>query len=155
MSVRGWAVGVASTAAVVAGLVTIQSGIVGTTALPILPHRAVAPSVPGGAELPAPAEVGAPPPSAGTVHEAPVVSAEVAPEQRTSQRPAKRAEHTGKRAKPDKDKDDKAGEGPGHDSGKDPGKDSGKDPDHKSSHESSHESGPESGTDSGGGPGQH
>ena len=63
MSVRGWAVGVASTAAVVAGLVGIQSGIVGTAALPILPHRAVAPSVPGGAELPAPAEVGAPPPS--------------------------------------------------------------------------------------------
>ena len=154
MSVRGWAVGVASTAAVVAGLVAIQSGIVGTAALPILPHRAVAPAVPGGAELPAPAEVGARPPSAGTV-QAPVVSAELAPEQRTGQRPAKRAEHTEKLAKPDKDKDEKAGEGPGQDSGKDPGKDSGKDPDHQSDRKPGQESGQESGTDSGGGPGQH
>jgi hypothetical protein len=146
MSVRGWAVGVASTAAVVAGLVGIQSGIVGTAALPILPHRAVA-SVPDGAELPAPAEVGAPPPSAGRVQQASVVSAEVAPEQRTGQRPPKRAEHTGKPAKPDKDKDEKAGEGPG----RYPGKDSGTDPDHKSDRKPAQESG----TDSGGGPGQH
>lgn len=146
MSVRGWAVGVASTAAVVAGLVAIQSGIVGTAALPILPHRAVAPSVPGGTQLPAPTEVGAPP-RAGTVQPEPVVSAEVAPEQRTGQHPAKRAEHAGKPAKPDKGKDQKAGD----DSGKDPGKDSGKDPDHKSDRTP----GQESGTDSGGGPGQH
>src|SRR5690349_24962454 len=112
MSVRGWAVGVASTAAVVAGLVTIQSGIVGTAALPILPHRAVAPSVPGGTQLPAPTEVGAPP-RVGTVQPAPVVSAEVAPEQRTSQRPAKRGEHAGERATPDTELGDKGGHGRG------------------------------------------
>ena len=72
MRVRNWAVGVVSTAVVVAGVVAVQSGIPGTAALPVLPHRADAPVAPGGgAELPAPAEVGAPPPGAGAVRTAP------------------------------------------------------------------------------------
>ena len=147
MSVRRWAVGVASTAAVVVGLVGIQSGIPGTAALPILPHRAVAPAAPaGGAELPAPAEVSAPPPSTGTVHRVSVVRAEAAPAQRYTDRPAKRVGLAKKPGKSDNDDGDKAGESPGHDSGKGSG--------HESDHGSGTKSGTKSGTDSSGGPGQ-
>jgi hypothetical protein len=140
MSVRSWAVGVASTAAVVAGLVGIQSGIAGTAALPILPHRAVAPAPAGGAELPAPAEVSAPPPSAGTVQQATVVRAEVT-QRSAPDRPGRGA---GKPDKSGNDGGDKAGEDPGRDSGKDSGKDSDR--------KSDHGPGRESGADSGGGP---
>jgi hypothetical protein len=126
MSVRSWTVGVLSTATVVAGLVVVQSGIPGTAALPILPHRAVAPAPPG-AELPAPAEVSAPPPAAGTVREAPVVRADVVSEQRSAtDRPAKRARHAAE--KPDKPDGPGDAGGPGKDAGKDSGKDSGKGP---------------------------
>jgi hypothetical protein len=109
MSVRSWAVGVVSTAAVVTGVVAVQSGIPGATALPILPHRAVAPAAPtGGAELPAPAEISAPPPSAGAV--TPVDRAGVAPERRSAaDRPEKRAQESGK------DSDKKSGKGSKHD----------------------------------------
>ena len=97
MSVRSWAVGVVSTAAVVAGVVVVQSGIPGTAPLPILPHRTVAPApVVGGAELPAPAEVSAPPPGAGAVHEASVARAAVLPERRpAADRPEKRTRRSG------------------------------------------------------------
>jgi hypothetical protein len=69
MSVRGWAVGVVSTAVVLAGLVAVQSGIAGTSALPVLPHRVSAAQSGGDAELPAPTEPAVPPPAAGAVRE--------------------------------------------------------------------------------------
>lgn len=126
MSVRSWAVGVASTAAVVVSLVGIQSGISGTAALPILPHRA--PAAPaGGAELPAPAEVSAPPPSAGTVQQETVVRADVV-QRVTPDRSAQRVEHTKEPGKSDSDKGAKAG--------KDSGKGSGHESDDKSDHKS-------------------
>jgi hypothetical protein len=121
MSMRSWAVGAVATAAVVAGVVVVQSGISGIAALPVLPHRTVAPAVPGGGmELPAPAEVSAPPPSAGTVQEAPVVRAEVMANRSATDQPAKRVRHTDEKpAKTDK--------GAGKDGGKGPDKGSTKD----------------------------
>ena len=121
MSVRSWAVGVVSTAAVLAGVVAVQSGIPGTAALPILPHRTVAPApVVGGAELPAPAEVSAAPPSAGAVHEASVARAAVLPERRSAaDRPGKRTGHSGEDSHDNSDqgsKHDRSGKGPGQDS---------------------------------------
>ena len=121
MSVRSWAVGLVSTAAVVAGVVTVQSGIPGTAALPILPHRAVAPApLVGGAELPAPAEVIAPPPSAGAVHEVLLARVAVRPDRRSAaNRPEQRTRRSGEAS------DDKSGKGSKHDrSGKGPGRDS-------------------------------
>lgn len=122
MSMRSWAIGVVSTAAVVAGVVVVQSGVSGIAALPVLPHRAVAPAVPsgGGADLPAPAEVSAPPPSAGTVQEAPVVRAETIANRTATDQAAKRVRHTDEKpAKTGKD----AGKGPDKGSTKDAGKD--------------------------------
>ena len=82
MSVRSWAVGVVSAAAVVAGVVVVQSGIPGTAALPILPHRAAVPApAAGGTELPAPTEAGAPPAAAGMVR---TVSRASVPQRRTA-----------------------------------------------------------------------
>ncbi len=124
MSVRSWAVGVVSTAAVVAGVVAVQSGIPGTAALPILPHRTVAstPAV-GGAELPAPAELSAPPPSAGAVHQAPLARAALVPERRSAaDRPEKRTRHSGEDSADNAgkgSKHDRSGKGPGHDSDQD------------------------------------
>ena len=111
MSVRSWAVGLVSTAAVVAGVVTVQSGIPGTAALPILPHRAVAPApLVGGAELPAPAEVIAPPPSAGAVHEVLLARAAVRPDRRSAaDRPERRTRRSGEAS------GDKSGKGSKHD----------------------------------------
>lgn len=120
MSVRSWAVGVVSTAAVVAGVVVVQSGIPGTAPLPILPHRTVAPApVVGGAELPAPAEVSAPPPGAEAVHEASVARAAVLPERRpAADRPEKRTRQSGEDSGDNSDqgsKHDRSGKGAGHD----------------------------------------
>jgi hypothetical protein len=144
MSVRSWAVGVVSTAAVVTGMVAVQSGITGTAALPILPHRTVAPAVPAdGAELPAPAEVGAPPPGAGTVHEVPVARAAVGPERSAADRSANRVTRADGKA----EKDDRPAKSSGKDSGKDSDQDSGR--------ESGGDSGHGSGEDSGGGPDQN
>jgi len=60
---------VGSTAVVLAGVVAVQSGIAGTSALPVLPHRASAAHSSSDAQLPAPAEPTVPPPAAGEVRE--------------------------------------------------------------------------------------
>jgi hypothetical protein len=112
MRIRSWAVGVVSAAAVVAGVVAVQSGIAGTAALPVLPHRT--PASGDGAELPAPVEVGAPP-SAGPVRTPADRVVVVAPERR----PAPVVRHPTKRPAPvaadkgDKDSADRSGKGPG------------------------------------------
>jgi hypothetical protein len=94
MSVRSWAVGVVSAAAVVAGVVVVQSGIPGTAALPVLPHRAAAPApAADGTELPAPTEAGAPPPAAGMVR---TVSRASVPQRRTAVPTARPPDRSGK-----------------------------------------------------------
>jgi hypothetical protein len=120
MSVRSWAVSVVSTAAVLAGLVVVQSGIAGTAALPVLPHRAGgAPSASSGdAELPAPAEQGAPPPAAGAVRDGTpagrtvvVVSGDRRPAP-AAHPPAKRPEPHVRSDKPAKDSPDQPAKAP-------------------------------------------
>jgi hypothetical protein len=142
MRVRSWAVGVVSTAAVLAGVVVVQSGIAGTAALPVLPHRAgggpAASS--GNAELPAPTEQGARLPAAGTVRDGTpatrtvvVVSGARRPAP-AAHPPAKRPDPRAASDKSGKDSPDQPAEGPGKDpkdpeksgkpSGDKPGKDS-------------------------------
>jgi hypothetical protein len=121
MSVRSWAVGVVSTAAVVVGVMGVQSGIAGTSALPVVPHRAGAGAVPdSGAELPAPAEVSTPPPSVGAVRTAPAdrVAAVVVPERRAAPAAHRSEKHSGEGS------DDNSGKGSKDHSGKDSGKNS-------------------------------
>jgi hypothetical protein len=133
MGVRSWTVGVMSTAAVVTGVVAVQSGIPDPTALPILPHRAVAPAAAGGSELPAPVEVSAPSPGAGTVQQAPVARAEVVSQRRSAaDLPATDLRHSGGDAderSDEADRHDRSGKGPGKDSDGDSGKGSDKRPD--------------------------
>ena len=97
MSVRSWAVGVVSAAAVVAGVVVVQSGIPGTAALPVLPHRAAAPApAADGTELPAPTEAGAPPPAARVVRTVSRVLPRLSVPQRRTTAPTARPDRSGK-----------------------------------------------------------
>ena len=120
---RNWAVGVVSAAAVVAGLVVVQSGISGST-LPILPHRSSAAAA-DGPDLPAPTEAGAPPPAAGAVRPVPATRAAVAVRPAPAQHhPAARPERPAKEPKGEDDgkhsgKDGKSGSDKSAKSGKD------------------------------------
>jgi hypothetical protein len=126
MGMRNWAVGVASAAAVVAGVVVVQSGISGS-ALPILPHRSAVSAADDGADLPAPAEVNAaPPPAAGAVRQVASTRAAAA----VPHPPAPAGPEAGHRvATPppaEKEHKDHEGEDGGKDSGKDGKSGSGK-----------------------------
>jgi hypothetical protein len=70
--------------------------------------------------LPAPAEVSAPPPGAGAVHDASVARAAVLPERRSAaDRTEKRTGHSGEDSGDNSGKEskrDRSGKGPGHDS---------------------------------------
>jgi hypothetical protein len=122
MSVRNWTVGVAAAAAVMGGVAAVQSGITGMGALPSPTTRDYVPPAPG---LPAPGEVAVPPPSAGTVRDAPATRV-VAPARTQTRaavavhRPGKEKSddsHSGKgKEKSEGDKSDDGGKG---NSGKD------------------------------------
>ena len=145
MNVRSWAVAAVSTAAVVAGVVVVQSGVAGTAALPILPHRAAAPA--SGTELPTPAEVRSAisaPPSAGAVQQAPVSRPAAVPGQASADQRRPAADRHENRPS-GKESRDRPGDGGGHDgsgatSGKNPGKNSGPGSGPSSGHDSGHDS---------------
>ncbi|HEV7656635.1 MAG TPA: hypothetical protein VGP36_18125 [Mycobacteriales bacterium] len=120
MTVRNWAVGVLTTAAVVGGIVLVQSGP-GQGVLPIARHSSAVPAAPDGPGLPAPGEAGAAAPTAGTVHQAPAV---VRPAATVARAPG-RDDHSGKGKSAEdsgKRKSDGKGKGSGDDHGSIDGK---------------------------------
>jgi hypothetical protein len=121
MGMRNWAVGVVSVAAVVAGVVVVQSGISGS-ALPILPHRSAAAAAEDGPDLPAPAEVSAPPPAAGAVRQVPATGAAVAVRHGPAVARPRAQDPAARPAPSAKEPKERKGEDSGKDSGKDDGR---------------------------------
>jgi hypothetical protein len=117
MSVRNWAVSMAAAAAMMGGVAAVQSGITGMGALPSPATPDYVPPAPG---LPAPGEAAFPPPSAGTVRDAPATHVVVAPARTQTRaavavhRPATEKSgdsHSGKGKKSENDKGDDSGKG--------------------------------------------